>query len=75
MYGYYGAKADDRCPNCGAKGWEPKRKDFECPKCGYHIIETKDAGEITLIFCDGCGCTRSTECTVHPADKQHPHKT
>lgn len=69
MFGYV-AKSETTCPNCGAKGWEEKTKDYECRKCGFHKVETKDGGTIDLTFCEGCGCTLSSPCNLHPAEKQ-----
>jgi hypothetical protein len=71
MFGYYGGKVEvTNCPNCGAKGWDDKKKDYECEKCGYHKVESKELPPIDLIFCEGCGCTRSEACTLHPPEKQ-----
>jgi ribosomal protein L37E len=62
--------SENICPNCGTRGFDENKKDYECKKCGYHKIETKDEGEIELRFCEGCGCTLSTICGLHPVEKQ-----
>ena len=71
MMGYYGgAPKDTTCPNCGCKGFEHDKKDYECRKCGFHKIESKELPPLALTYCDGCGCTLSDACELHPPEKQ-----
>lgn len=74
-YGLFGgAKMEENCPNCGAKGWDPKAKHPECDHCGYKIVETKKLDDITLMFCHDCGCTHSNVCGLHPIEHQEKVK-
>lgn len=72
MFFPYGTTDVTTCPNCGAGGWKDKKKDYECEKCGFHKVEAKDEGDCQPTFCEGCGCTFSNPCTLHPADQQRP---
>jgi len=58
-----------RCPNCGKPGFE-ETKEFECRSCGFHEISNKEYAPIDLVFCEGCGCTLSTYCELHPKTRQ-----
>jgi hypothetical protein len=70
MFGYGYSKTEDNCPNCGFKGWNSKKKDFECQQCGFHIIEAKEVAECNPHFCKVCGCSYFDICTIHPLDQQ-----
>jgi hypothetical protein len=52
--------AETNCPNCGKSGWR-SAKDFVCHKCGYKHTEPNFLSEISLIFCNVCGCTYAVE--------------
>jgi len=71
-FGWTGTKAESCCPNCGAKGWDDqlKRKQPECESCGYKKVETKQGTEMTLVFCQGCGCHYTNGCSLHPLSQQ-----
>lgn len=58
-------KTEDNCHNCGAKGFESSKKDYECKHCGYKIVAPKEMPECTLVFCDVCGCTLTDNCPTH----------
>lgn len=62
------------CPNCGANGFDLKKKDAECRECGFHNIETKELPPIDMIYCEGCGCHYSQKCSLHPESRQKPVK-
>lgn len=62
------------CPNCGKADFDSKRKGFECPQCGYKIIEAAQLGEVTLVFCDACGCHYSNGCPTHDKSTQRQIK-
>lgn len=64
--------SDNSCPNCGNHDFDHKQKGYECRKCGFHKVEAKELDEVTLIFCEMCGCTLSRPCNIHDADKQRP---
>lgn len=70
MYGY---TPPLKCPNCGHKGWKDK-VGYECEKCGNKKVDPNLQGTITLVYCNGCGCTLSGWCDAHPHDKQHKVK-
>lgn len=67
-------KEDTTCPNCGDSGFDHKKKGYECVYCGFHKPEYKEQPAVCLVFCQGCGCTYSSPCSLHPADKQNPVK-
>jgi hypothetical protein len=69
----WGFPTKPKCPNCGGNEWQVK-KDFECPKCGYKTIESRDAGEATLVYCEECACHYLSACTSHDLSKVQPVK-
>jgi hypothetical protein len=73
-FGYGGAADVTNCPNCGAGGWKDKKKDYECEKCGFHKVEAVELPPVQMMFCEGCGCTYSDGCNIHPVDMQRPSK-
>lgn len=62
------------CPNCGNPKFEEHRKDFECPSCGFKKTETKQLPEVTLMFCEDCGCHYTDGCSLHPKSRQRKAK-
>ena len=64
------------CKNCGAKGFNLDRKDYECANCGYRNVETKELSPSTLVFCETCGnhYLSPPGCPTHSEDKQRPVK-
>jgi ribosomal protein L37E len=63
------------CPNCGTSGFNHKKKDYECEKCGFHKVESVQLPDAQMMFCEGCGCTYSDGCNIHPVDMQRPSKS
>ena len=68
----WGKIKKDKCDNCGGPGWNDDVKDFECPHCGFHKIETTDLGAGRAVYCEGCGCNYSDGCPTCPEEKQKP---
>ena len=58
------------CENCGKPGFDNTKGKGECQFCGYHIITSKELPEISLVFCEGCGCTLSAPCPTHLEKQQ-----
>ena len=73
MWGFL-SKPTSSCDNCGQKGFEHEKKDYECKKCGYKKPNFKVLDPIELIVCEGCSCTLPAPCTLHPKEQQHPFK-
>jgi hypothetical protein len=72
MFGF-GFNTNPTCDNCGHKLQKP---DEECFKCGYKKPITKTLDPISLVYCEGCGCTYSqaidcaSVCNIHPKEAQ-----
>jgi hypothetical protein len=54
------------CPNCGNHGFQK-----ECAQCGFVKPDVKEiAGEITLYYCNDCGCHFINSCPLHSTEKE-----
>lgn len=52
------------CPCC--KNIEFKEVEgFICAECSFRYIASKQLGDCSPRFCEGCGCTYSDGCSIH----------